>query len=286
VRKGQPGQGPSLIGPRQTGFGQTVGAADQQGQIATAAEPGPQLLGQCLGAPGLARLVERHDPRALRDRLQHAGALVGAGTLRAAALTALARLDLGQRQRALGGQTLGIFRVTGLHPSGHSPPDRNQTNAHRLATARNDPLYSNAIFIDFRMIAIMPDSRTRLTELAKRRILILDGAMGTMIQRHQLEESDYRGERFKDWPSDLKGNNDLLSLTKPEVIRAIHEQYLEAGADILETNTFNGNRLSQADYGLQDYTAEIVTAAARLAREVADAWTAKTPTSRGSSPES
>jgi 5-methyltetrahydrofolate--homocysteine methyltransferase len=127
------------------------------------------------------------------------------------------------------------------------------------------------------MIAIMPDSRTRLTELANRRILILDGAMGTMIQRHQLEESDYRGERFKDWPSDLKGNNDLLSLTKPEVIRAIHEQYLEAGADILETNTFNGNRLSQADYGLQDYTAEIVTAAARLAREVADAWTAKTP---------
>ena len=81
--------------------------------------------------------------------------------------------------------------------------------------------------------------------------------MGTMIQRYKLSEADYRGERFKDWPSDLKGNNDLLVLTKPEVIREIHEQYLEAGADILETNTFNGNRLSQADYGLQDYTAEM-----------------------------
>ena len=123
----------------------------------------------------------------------------------------------------------------------------------------------------------MPDSRARLTDLAHHRILVLDGAMGTMIQRHRLEEADYRGEKFKDWPSDLKGNNDLLSLTKPELIRTIHEQYLEAGADILETNTFNGNRLSQADYGLEDYTAEIVTAAARLAREAADAWTAKTP---------
>lgn len=123
----------------------------------------------------------------------------------------------------------------------------------------------------------MSDARTRLADLADHRILILDGAMGTMIQRYQLEEADYRGEPFKDWPSDLKGNNDLLSLTKPDLIRAIHEQYLEAGADILETNTFNGNRLSQADYGLQDYTAQIVTAAARLAREAADAWTAKTP---------
>jgi 5-methyltetrahydrofolate--homocysteine methyltransferase len=117
----------------------------------------------------------------------------------------------------------------------------------------------------------------RIRALLQQRILILDGAMGTMIQRYKLSEADYRGERFKDWPSDLKGNNDLLVLTKPEVIREIHEQYLAAGADILETNTFNGNRLSQADYGLEDYTAELVTAAARLAREAADAWTAKTP---------
>jgi len=123
----------------------------------------------------------------------------------------------------------------------------------------------------------MPDRTETLNALLHERVLILDGAMGTMIQRHKLSEADFRGERFKDWPIDLKGNNDLLVLTKPEVIRAIHEQYLEAGADILETNTFNGNRLSQADYGLQDYTGEMVTAAARLAREAADAWSAKTP---------
>ncbi len=116
-----------------------------------------------------------------------------------------------------------------------------------------------------------------LARLLAERILILDGAMGTMIQRYKLAEADYRGERFKDWPSDLKGNNDLLALTKPEVIREIHEQYLEAGADILETNTFNGNRLSQADYGLEDYAAEIVAAAARLARDCADRYTAKDP---------
>ena len=118
---------------------------------------------------------------------------------------------------------------------------------------------------------------SRLAALLRERILILDGAMGTMIQRYQLSESDYRGERFKDWPSDLKGNNDLLVLTQPAVIREIHEQYLEAGADILETNTFNGNRLSQADYGLQDYAAEIDTAAALLARECADRYTAPEP---------
>ncbi len=123
-----------------------------------------------------------------------------------------------------------------------------------------------------------PDTVSRaLADLLAERILILDGAMGTMIQRHRLSEADYRGERFKDWPSDLKGNNDLLVLTRPDVIRAIHEQYLEAGADILETNTFNGNRLSQADYGLQDYAAEIVTAAARLARECADRYTSLNP---------
>ncbi len=123
----------------------------------------------------------------------------------------------------------------------------------------------------------MTNPRPTITDLLGERILILDGAMGTMIQRYKLDEADYRGERFKDWPSDLKGNNDLLALTKPEVIRAIHEQYLEAGADILETNTFNGNRLSQADYGLEDYAAEIVIAAARLARTVADEFTARTP---------
>lgn len=124
---------------------------------------------------------------------------------------------------------------------------------------------------------MMHASTNHLRDALKQRILILDGAMGTMIQRHKLEEQDYRGEQFKDWPFDLKGNNDLLSLTRPDLIRAIHEQYLEAGADIIETNTFNGNRLSQADYGLQDYTTEIVTAAARLAREAANHYTATTP---------
>jgi 5-methyltetrahydrofolate--homocysteine methyltransferase len=121
------------------------------------------------------------------------------------------------------------------------------------------------------------DRIAQLHAALAQRILILDGAMGTMIQRQGLDEADYRGERFKDWPRDLKGNNDLLVLTKPEVIRAIHAQYLEAGADIIETNTFNGNRLSQADYGLQDVTAELVTAAARLAREAADDYTAREP---------
>jgi 5-methyltetrahydrofolate--homocysteine methyltransferase len=123
----------------------------------------------------------------------------------------------------------------------------------------------------------MQDRIERLRALLRERILILDGAMGTMIQRYKLSEADYRGARFRDWPVDLKGNNDLLVLTKPEVIREIHEQYLDAGADILESNTFNGNRLSQADYGLEEFAAEIDTAAAQLARQTADAWTAKTP---------
>jgi len=115
------------------------------------------------------------------------------------------------------------------------------------------------------------------TELLKERILFLDGAMGTMIQRHDLEEADYRGERFADWDSDLKGNNDLLSLTQPQIIKAIHRQYLEAGADILETNTFNATRIAMADYHMENLAAEINTAAAQLARAAADEMTEKTP---------
>ncbi len=103
------------------------------------------------------------------------------------------------------------------------------------------------------------------------RILILDGAMGTMIQQHQLEEADYRGERFADWHSELKGNNDLLSLTQPQIIRDIHTAYLEAGADIIETNTFNANSVSMADYHMEDLVYELNVAGARLAREAADA---------------
>ena len=116
-------------------------------------------------------------------------------------------------------------------------------------------------------------TESTIRELLRQRILILDGAMGTMIQRHGLEEADYRGERFADWPSELKGNNDLLALTRPEIIRGIHEAYLEAGADIIETNTFNGTRISMADYGMEDLTWEINHAAARLARQAAERFT-------------
>ncbi len=123
----------------------------------------------------------------------------------------------------------------------------------------------------------MSDPQDTLADLLAQRILILDGAMGTMIQRQGLEESDYRGERFAAWPSDLKGNNDLLTLTRPEVIAGIHEAYLAAGADIVETNTFNANRVSMADYGMEDLSAELNREAARLARRCADAWSARTP---------
>ncbi|UXI01575.1 methionine synthase [Photobacterium sp. TY1-4] len=108
-------------------------------------------------------------------------------------------------------------------------------------------------------------------------ILIIDGGMGTMIQGYKLDEADYRGERFADWPSDLKGNNDLLVLTQPQLIRDIHNAYLEAGADILETNTFNATTIAMADYDMESLSAEINREAARLARQVADEWTAKTP---------
>jgi 5-methyltetrahydrofolate--homocysteine methyltransferase len=100
-----------------------------------------------------------------------------------------------------------------------------------------------------------------------KRILIIDGAMGTMIQRHKLTEADYRGERFKDWPSDLKGNNDLLCLTQPQIIVGIHKQYLKAGADIIETNTFNCQVVSLADYGMQSLAYELNVAAAKCARQ-------------------
>ena len=109
-----------------------------------------------------------------------------------------------------------------------------------------------------------------LPALMKQRILVLDGAMGTMVQRWKLSESDFRGERFASHPVDLKGNNDLLVLTRPDVIRAIHEQYLEAGADLIETNPFGANRVAQDDYRLGEISYELNVAAARLARECCD----------------
>jgi 5-methyltetrahydrofolate--homocysteine methyltransferase len=101
----------------------------------------------------------------------------------------------------------------------------------------------------------------------KEKILIIDGAMGTMIQRHKLEEKDYRGERFKDWHTDVKGNNDLLSITQPEIIIGIHKQYLDAGADIIETNTFSSTVIAQADYDMQTIAYEMNVASAKCARE-------------------
>lgn len=121
-------------------------------------------------------------------------------------------------------------------------------------------------------------NRTELLEKAlKERILVLDGAMGTMIQRHKLEEDDYRGDFFKDAEKPLKGNNDLLSITRPEIIKDIHRQYYEAGADIAETNTFSGTTIAQADYGLEDAVYKINYESAKIAREIADELTAKEP---------
>jgi len=119
----------------------------------------------------------------------------------------------------------------------------------------------------------MKDIRTILKE----RILIIDGAMGTMIQRHKLEEADYRGERFKDWHTDVKGNNDLLSITQPQIIIDIHKQYLDAGADIIETNTFSSTSIAQADYDMQSLAYELNVASAKCARAAADEYTAKDP---------
>ena len=113
-----------------------------------------------------------------------------------------------------------------------------------------------------------------IRDLLNERILIIDGAMGTMIQRHKLTEADYRGERFKDWPHDVKGNNDLLCLTQPQIIRGIHKEYLEAGADIIETNTFNAQRISMADYHMEEIAYEINLAAAKCAREAVNEFKA------------
>ena len=117
---------------------------------------------------------------------------------------------------------------------------------------------------------VLSDSYQSLLTAAQQRILLIDGAMGTMIQQHRLEEADFRGERFADWDSELKGNNDLLSLTQPEIILDIHRAYLEAGADIIETNTFNATTLSQADYNMQSVSVDINLVSAQLARRAAD----------------
>lgn len=116
-----------------------------------------------------------------------------------------------------------------------------------------------------------------IRECLENRILIIDGAMGTMIQRHKLEEADFRGKRFKDWHTDVKGNNDLLSITQPHIIGDIHKQYLEAGADIIETNTFSSTSIAQADYDMQSLAYELNVASAKCARKAADVYTAMDP---------
>jgi 5-methyltetrahydrofolate--homocysteine methyltransferase len=117
----------------------------------------------------------------------------------------------------------------------------------------------------------------KIEEILQHRILVLDGAMGTMLQRYHFTEEDYRGERFKDYPTSLKGNNDLLSLTQPEAIKEIHAKYLAAGADIIETNTFSGTTIAMADYDMEDLVYELNYESARLARQVADEFTEKEP---------
>ena len=116
-----------------------------------------------------------------------------------------------------------------------------------------------------------------ITDIAKKRILILDGAMGTMIQRYTLEEADFRKGWFEDHSSPLKGNNDLLSLTRPDIIKEIHSAYFKAGADIVETNTFSGTKIAQLDYGLQDYAYDINFQSAKIACEVANEFTIQEP---------
>ncbi len=122
-----------------------------------------------------------------------------------------------------------------------------------------------------------PNIKTQLEQLLAQRIVIIDGAMGTMIQRYQLDEAAYRGERFKDWPSDLQGNNDLLSITQPHLIEAIHRQYLEAGAEIIETNTFNSQSVTLHDYGMVHLAYEMNVASAQVARRAVDAFLAEHP---------
>lgn len=117
----------------------------------------------------------------------------------------------------------------------------------------------------------------KIEDILKERILVIDGAMGTMIQRYKLEEEDFRGERFKNHNFPLKGNNDILSLTRPDIIKAIHRQYLEAGADIIETNTFSGTTIAQADYHLEDAVYDLNYYSAKIAKEVAEEFTQKDP---------
>src|SRR5438105_11414652 len=126
-------------------------------------------------------------------------------------------------------------------------------------------------------MSIYRDRTAELEALLRKRIVIIDGAMGTMIQTYGLEESAYRGDRFRDWRKDLKGNNDLLNISRPRIIEEIHRKYLEAGADIIETNTFNSQAISMADYGMESLAYEMARAGAECARRAADHVMASQP---------
>ncbi|HRG88756.1 MAG TPA: homocysteine S-methyltransferase family protein, partial [Chitinophagales bacterium] len=123
----------------------------------------------------------------------------------------------------------------------------------------------------------MSNTKSKFEQEIEKRILVLDGAMGTMIQRYTLTEEDFRAERFKNHPHDLRGNNDLLSITQPQIIKEIHAQYLEAGADIIETNTFSSTTIAQADYKLEHLAYELNYESAKIAKEVAEEYTRKNP---------
>ena len=119
--------------------------------------------------------------------------------------------------------------------------------------------------------------RPNIKDVLREKILILDGAMGSLIQQYNLTDADYRGERFKNFPHEVKGNNDLLSITRPDVIKEIHAKYFAAGADIAETNTFSGTSIAMADYHMEDLVYELNFESAKIAREVADEFTAENP---------
>ena len=120
-------------------------------------------------------------------------------------------------------------------------------------------------------------SKNNIQEELKKRILILDGAMGTMLQRYKFTEEDFRGERFKDWPTPVQGNNDMLSITQPDAIAQVHAKYFEAGADIVETNTFSGTTIAMADYGMEEFVYELNFESAKIAKKVALEFTALEP---------
>ena len=177
-------------------------------------------------------------------------------------------------EQVMGSSRPRHHRVSFLHAEPRRPRLRHLPSAG-LASGSDDSVQSRGRAMTRETSA--SQRAEALKEAAKARILILDGAMGTMIQRYKLDEAGYRGTRFKKHSHDLKGNNDLLVLTQPKIISEIHNAYLEAGADIIETNTFNAQAISQSDYGLADVAYELNVAAAMLARDAADAWTKKTP---------